>query len=650
MKRLLSILLTATFVIVLIAITLPGASAASEPIIVVAGSDFQDKTSHEVGKERLDGFFSAMKSDGITNIDGFLFAGDYDYDSYGNTVETTNGVEAVKSSVSTLSPEHSVFAQGNHDASVGTCGMSPSGANDHPDGLYGAFVINEDDFTWNGQDESTVKHTAQNLVNYLNAKLKAGYNKPIFIVSHLPIHYNYRTKNNGDGIYGNYIFNALNEAGEKGLNIIFMYGHNHSSGWDNFLGGSAVFLTKGDKLNIPQGSKTVFKEETLNFTYMNAGYVSYYTEGGSAEDTLTMSVFKFTSDSLEIIRYDVNGAYQYLKAEGSTDVLNETDYSADKKTYSSHYTVALTSVSDQTAIEDVIKQAKPLEGRNYKKVVSLDELEDGGIYLLIHNQYGEKLMIPNFVTKSNSSGSRTGFDFEDASAFSDEIVAGDLFEKEWTLKKTDSGWLLQSGDKYVAFTQKSDHISATLEDIGTFFNVSGSINNFVFTADLNGNTVGFNYNSRGVINGYKDGAESFTIYKLIGYTVEVENGTAFVDGNEADVVLPGETVTLRANDAPAGKIFDKWIVNDGEISVSENGTFTMPSASVKISASYSDSQSTQTPGDTNVGLPEDTNTDSTEDADPDSPDETVIAFTVILIAIIGISTTVVCRKNRKSKQ
>ena len=35
----------------------------------------------------------------------------------------------------------------------------------------------------------------------------------------------------------------------------------------------SAFLEKGDKINIAQNSTTDYKEETLAFTYMNAGYV-----------------------------------------------------------------------------------------------------------------------------------------------------------------------------------------------------------------------------------------------------------------------------------------------------------------------------------------------------------------------------------------
>lgn len=372
MKKTLSIILSTVLILCSVFTVLP-ISAADEPVIVVAGSDFQNKTSDDEGKVQLDLFVEQIKRDGITDIDGFLFAGDYDYRSYNSVYETRKGVKCVKEAIGVLNPEHGVYVQGNHDGRVEASDLSPSGANDNPNGFYGVFAIHEDDFPWNtDSDETKVKKVAQNLINYLNAKLEADYKKPIFIVSHLPIHYNYRTKDNGDGIYAKYIFDALNEAGQKGLNIIFMYGHNHSNGWDNFLGGSTVFLAKGDKLNVAKaGSRTEFTEETLNFTYMNAGYVSYYTEPGNADDTLTMSVFEITSDSVKITRYSQFGRYQYLKSKGSTTPLNETTFSANEKTYSSPQTVSLSAVSDNTANTDVIESPKPIIDSNTVVIIAV---------------------------------------------------------------------------------------------------------------------------------------------------------------------------------------------------------------------------------------------------------------------------------------
>ena len=73
---------------------------------------------------------------------------------------------------------------------------------------------------WYNNDEATIKRTAENLRNYLNHKLAVGFKAPIFVISHLPLHYSMRTRNDGDKQHANYIFNVLNDAGGNGLNIV----------------------------------------------------------------------------------------------------------------------------------------------------------------------------------------------------------------------------------------------------------------------------------------------------------------------------------------------------------------------------------------------------------------------------------------------
>ena len=57
---------------------------------------------------------------------------------------------------------------------------------------------------------------------------------------------------------------------EKGLNIFFLFGHDHSNGWDDYLGGSCVCLEKGDTINIAKkGNQFKWETKTLNFTYIH---------------------------------------------------------------------------------------------------------------------------------------------------------------------------------------------------------------------------------------------------------------------------------------------------------------------------------------------------------------------------------------------
>ena len=68
------------------------------------------------------------------------------------------------------------------------------------------------------------------------------------------------------------------------------------------------------------------------------------------------------------------------------------------------------------------------------------------------------------------------------------------------------------------------------------------------------------------------------------YKVTVTNGTG--SGNYAE----GETVTITANAASDGEMFDKWEVVSGSITLadatSETTTFTMPAGEVSVKATY----------------------------------------------------------------
>ena len=51
-------------------------------------------------------------------------------------------------------------------------------------------------------------------------------------------------------MYSSLVFDVVNEAG-KDLDIIYLFGHNHSKGWDCYMGGGAVYKAVGDSLTLP---------------------------------------------------------------------------------------------------------------------------------------------------------------------------------------------------------------------------------------------------------------------------------------------------------------------------------------------------------------------------------------------------------------
>ena len=324
--------------------TLPMASvsAASDEVIVLAGSDFQ-VTELAKGSSQVKTITRRMYYDGISSFDGLLFCGDFTNSLEGKKEDSKEGYDALMSVLDPLVGNHRVFVKGNHDPEKCEF-LSPSGANDAA--AYGTFVINESDFCWPSsvwKPEERVKRTkaiAAKLETYLKEKIDSGYNKPIFVVSHVPLHYTFRTKTAGDSDQANFIFDVLNAAGDK-LNIFFLFGHNHNNGWDDYLGGGAIYLKKGDSINIAQSSMTEFKEETLKFTYMNAGYVGYYNNHNQAYGELTMSVFRIKGNDVTVARYSMKGMVD-LKAKGVRNAYKgEEGYAVNTDVYASPRLVTL---------------------------------------------------------------------------------------------------------------------------------------------------------------------------------------------------------------------------------------------------------------------------------------------------------------------
>ena len=85
----------------------------------------------------------------------------------------------------------------------------------------------------------------------------------------------------------------------------------------------------------------------------------------------------------------------------------------------------------------------------------------------------------------------------------------------------------------------------------------------------------------------------YAIWEAVEYNVTVTGGTASVGaGTPITKATMGTIVTLTANAAPEGKVFDKWEVVSGSITLADvsnaTTTFTMPKGDVEIKATYKD--------------------------------------------------------------
>ena len=297
-------------------------------------SDYQEEPGFDAPADTLRGLLAAAKADGKT-IDRIVICGDYTNDavfhdyqlSPDDSIEEIRGI--AKEEIPGISDDDMIFVQGNHDKL--TEQISESGL--HDEGEYLVYVLNtEEDFPWKQGKKSgclaKVTKSSEAMKECFDELIRKGETRPVIIAGHVPLHFTARTSSRhstGDNLYSSLIFNVVNEAAGS-LDIIYLYGHNHSKGWDCYMGGSSVFKAKGDTILIPTFNEykvdtDTYTEETLHFTYLNAGYTGYYMNCAPAEYdedsdkyaaadmTLTGTVLEIYADRIVATRYDSEGIH-----------------------------------------------------------------------------------------------------------------------------------------------------------------------------------------------------------------------------------------------------------------------------------------------------------------------------------------------------
>ncbi|MBQ3371242.1 MAG: metallophosphoesterase [Mogibacterium sp.] len=322
----------------------PAAEPDGAEAVIFAASDYQADSNFDAPEQTLHGLLNSVKSDGKAP-GAAIICGDYTNDAvlHDYQLSPEDSIAEIRGVLSEEAPsvkeENTLFVQGNHDAL--TESISESGL--HELDSYLVYVLNtENDFPWKQGKGSgnllKVSRTASEMKKCFDKLIADGETRPIIIAGHVPLHFTARTSSRhttGDNLYSALVFDAVNKAAED-LDIIYLYGHNHSKGWDCYLGGSCVYRQPGDKLLLPlyddsDITSDDFEEKTLNFTYMNAGYTGYYmncapgeyssdpdSQYRAADETLTCSVIEIYSDRIVITRYDENGVHA-LGSAGEAD-------------------------------------------------------------------------------------------------------------------------------------------------------------------------------------------------------------------------------------------------------------------------------------------------------------------------------------------
>lgn len=323
-------------------------AAAEEPQgpsdVLFFFSDYQEEPGWPAPSENLAEILRSAGADGKT-ITNAICCGDYTNDRklHDYQLSPDASVEEIRSVVAeecaSVPQDDMLFVQGNHDRMSDT--LNETGLYEY-DGYLVYVLDTQYDFPWKqGRDtafKEYVKSAAEDMKACFDGLIEKGETRPVFIAGHVPLQFTARTSSRhttGDNMYASYIFDVVNEAG-KTLDIVYLFGHDHSKGWDCYLGGACVFRQPGDGILIPDaGDNSVstdsYTEETLSFTYMNAGYVGYYMNCGTeeldagtagdyhaADETLTGTVCEIMPDELVITRYSADGRHT-LGAAGEAD-------------------------------------------------------------------------------------------------------------------------------------------------------------------------------------------------------------------------------------------------------------------------------------------------------------------------------------------
>lgn len=311
-------------------------NSADQPLeTLFFASDYQAEKGWDDPADNLSAILGSAKDSGAS-VDMAVICGDYTNDrllhdyqlSPDKSIERIR--EVIEAEYTEITDDEILIVQGNHDRM--TDQISESGLHEYEDCLI--YVLNtQEDFPWkqgktNGS-LSRVKKSSEDMKACFDSLIRNGETRPVFIAGHVPLHFTARTSSRhttGDNLYASLIFDVVNDAAES-LDIVYLFGHNHSKGWDCYMGGSSVYKAPGESILIPEFDENSittddYSKETLNFTYLNAGYTGYYMNCGpdelergladeysAADETLTGTVFEVYDDRIIASRYDSNGVH-----------------------------------------------------------------------------------------------------------------------------------------------------------------------------------------------------------------------------------------------------------------------------------------------------------------------------------------------------
>ncbi|MBE6922166.1 MAG: hypothetical protein E7465_03175 [Ruminococcaceae bacterium] len=325
-KRVISLVLVLIMVAAMMPVNAHAATAGRESDTIFFATDRHEESS------KLQSLLRALQyTPGLV-----VLGGDHVNDkNSGSLASITSEIQSVYPGVQTF------YTYAAHDPNV-----SADSSNPYAYARTGEYYEGEDYYVYAlDQDAMQSASTAATAsANFKSWAAAADSSKVIFVMCHMPIH-----SRRGDNAGGATWMSALNEVGQS-HDIVYLWGHNHTG--ENSTDTSVYFVGVGGSLT-PQGGST----GTINFTYMNAGYI----KNGYA------SMVVINNDTVDVTRYNTSGSAT-------------ANYSIERRFATSHTwevteSVAATCETDgyETLVCTDCGETKttviPATGHNYSSVV-----------------------------------------------------------------------------------------------------------------------------------------------------------------------------------------------------------------------------------------------------------------------------------------
>ena len=243
----------------------------------------------------------------------------------GDTQTTASSVTAAAQEV--FSNVQCIYAFGNHD-DEGSYGIEDFTGLSYGDSStnYYIYTISENSMKSSNPDTSGFTSTVAGL----------DKSKPLFIISHMPLHER-RNDNNGAAAW----YTAISAAAES-MDIAFFWAHNHTG--DNEVDQAAYYVAKkGSETISVEGGSTV----TPNFTYLNAGYID--PPNTPARNNVATAV-RIYDDSVNYTVYNASGELSgtYAVNETVTREFASTNSGSEDSGTTEPETKTLTSIEVTT--------------------------------------------------------------------------------------------------------------------------------------------------------------------------------------------------------------------------------------------------------------------------------------------------------------